>query len=142
MDATELEALRLRFAPLSSEPFWEAVQEQRLLLQQCARCGTVRHYPRLVCPHCYSEQAERIEVLGDGELYTWTIVHRAFDLAFKHIVPYTVGLVTLPQGVRVMGHIWQDAQTELRIGLPLRFAPRHIHQTFWVPAFVPRAAAT
>ena len=28
------------------------------MLQHCASCGKVRHYPRPVCPHCFSMESE------------------------------------------------------------------------------------
>ena len=35
-----------------SQPHWDGMREGRFLLQHCAACGKVRHYPRPVCPHC------------------------------------------------------------------------------------------
>ncbi len=40
-----------------SQPFWEGMREGRFMLQHCAACGKVRHYPRPVCPHCFSMES-------------------------------------------------------------------------------------
>ena len=37
-----------------SRPYWEAAAQGRLVLQCCSACGTVRHYPRVLCDVCYS----------------------------------------------------------------------------------------
>ena len=36
---------------LESAPYWEAMNQGRLVLQRCAACGSLRHYPRSVCDH-------------------------------------------------------------------------------------------
>ncbi len=136
---TEPISLVSHFPLTATEPFWQALQHhQRLRLQRCARCGAFRHYPRTLCHHCQEEQTELVEVSGNGELHTWTTVCRAFHPAFKAMVPYTVGLVDLAEGVRVMGHLSQLDSVTLRIGLPLRFAPVRIDEELWVPGFVRR----
>ena len=44
-------------APITelSRPYWEAAAQGQLVLQQCSACGTVRHYPRLLCTQCFSD---------------------------------------------------------------------------------------
>ena len=37
-----------------SQPYWDGLRAHKLMLQHCAACGKVRHYPRPVCPHCPS----------------------------------------------------------------------------------------
>ena len=41
-----------------SQPYWDGLREGKLMLQHCASCGKVRHYPRPVCPHCFSMESE------------------------------------------------------------------------------------
>lgn len=106
-----------------SAPFWRAVQEERLVLQRCARCRAWRYYPRQVCPHCLAAEYQWEEAEGRGEVYSITTVHRApagFDLP----APYQVALVDLVAGVRVLGTV--DPGSVLRIGDPVRV---HFRQT-------------
>ena len=38
----------------TSQPFWDALRDERIDLQHCDECGTWVYYPRARCPHCLS----------------------------------------------------------------------------------------
>ena len=50
-----------------SKPYWDGLREGRFMLQHCAACGKVRHYPRPVCPHCFSMESIFKEAAQGGE---------------------------------------------------------------------------
>jgi uncharacterized OB-fold protein len=100
-----------------SAPYWEAANEERLVIQQCASCGTLRHYPRLLCDNCYSDAVEWREASGRGKLHSWTVCHHAFHLSFAAELPYTLVTVDLEEGVRALGR-WQGGPLE--IGTPVQ----------------------
>ena len=52
--STEAAAKPLPEPTRDSKPYWDGLNEGRLLLQQCAACKRIRHYPRPVCDACYS----------------------------------------------------------------------------------------
>lgn len=107
-----------------SRPYWEAAALGRLVLQHCATCGRVRHYPTLLCPACHSDAAEWRPVANRGMVHSWTVAHHAFHPAFADELPYTLVTVDLQAGVRALGR-WSGAATP-RIGEPVqgRFEPR------------------
>jgi uncharacterized OB-fold protein len=117
-------------------PFWEGTQNNRLMLQQCRSCGRMRHYPRDVCPHCFSDQFEWVECAGRGTVYSYTIVHRAPSPAFASQVPYVVANVRLAEGPHMMSRIAGCAPGDVRIGMAVRvqFEPAG---EFKLPIFVP-----
>jgi uncharacterized protein len=83
-----------------TRPFWEAIAEGVLRLQHCRACDRHVFFPRAVCPHCTSAALEWVDATGRGTVYSLTVVHRAapgFDDA-----PYTVALIDLEEGVRMM----------------------------------------
>ena len=59
-------------------PYWDALREGRLVIQQCAACGKLRHYPRPVCDSCYSMDATWRQLSGRGSIHSWTIAHHPF----------------------------------------------------------------
>ena len=71
------------------------------MLQHCAACGKVRHYPRPVCPHCFSMESTFKEAAQGGTVHTWTVCHHPFNFFFKAQAPYIVALVDMDAGVRV-----------------------------------------
>ncbi len=81
--------------------YWHALREHRLVAQRCSACGTLRHYPRPLCGSCHSFDYDWAELSGRGTVYSWTVCHHPFHLAFKREAPYTMLTVTLEEGVRL-----------------------------------------
>lgn len=81
-------------------PFWEACNEEKLLLQQCraADCGRFIFYPRVCCPHCGRGNLEWTEVSGQGTLRSFTILHHAQHESFAAEIPYCFIAVDLAEG--------------------------------------------
>jgi uncharacterized OB-fold protein len=103
-----------------SAPFWDGCRENRLLLQRCTSCGRFRYPPRPVCPFCRSFEAEWTQASGRGRLYSWTVAHHPVHPALKDRVPYTLLLVELEEGPRMVSVLAQDgAPTDLAAGEPL-----------------------
>jgi len=101
----------------STQPWWDAAAEGRLLIKRCADCGAAHFYPRPFCPLCWSPAVDWEEVSGRGRLYTWSVV-RTNDLPpFDRRVPYVAAIVDLEEGPRMMTNI-VDCQVEaLQIGM-------------------------
>jgi uncharacterized protein len=100
-----------------SRPFWEAAAKGRLTLQCCGECGKKRHYPQLLCSHCYSDNVEWKEASGHGDIHSWTVAHHAFHPGFAADLPYTLVTIDLDEGVRALG-LWRS-DVAPRIGLPV-----------------------
>ena len=118
-----------------SQPYWEGAAAGRLRLQRCTACGTVRHYPQLVCAHCYALGVEWIEASGRGTVHSWTVAHHAFHPAFKDDLPYTLVTVDLAEGPRAMGRLDAASQGRLCIGLPVAVAFPHDADGAALPVF-------
>lgn len=103
-----------------SKPYWDAAAEGHLVLQRCAACGKVRHYPRLLCDSCYCDAVEWIHASGRGKVHSWTVAHHAFHPAFAGELPYTLVTVDLEEGVRALGH-WHGGAAPA-IGQPVQGA--------------------
>lgn len=86
-----------------SRPYWEAASRGEFLIQQCASCGVPRHYPRLLCDQCYSDDVSWVAASGRGVIHSWTVAHHAFHPAFIADLPYTIVTVDLLEGVRALG---------------------------------------
>jgi uncharacterized OB-fold protein len=54
------------------------------------------------CPYCSHIGHDVVEASGEGTVYSWIVVHRAFHPAFAGDVPYTVAMVDLAEGPRVV----------------------------------------
>lgn len=120
-----------------SQPYWDGLREGRLMLQHCARCGKVRHYPRPVCPHCFSMESEWREAAQEGTIHSWTVCHHPFNFFFKQLTPYIVALVDMDAGVRVNAPLREVREGDLRIGTKVRLAFEPVTKDVTLPYFVP-----
>jgi hypothetical protein len=59
---------------------------------------------------------------GDARLISWVVYHTAFHPAFKDRLPYTVAVVELTEGPRLISNIVGADPESLRIDQPLRLA--------------------
>jgi uncharacterized OB-fold protein len=101
-----------------SQPYWDGLKERRLMLQQCGECGTIRHYPRPVCDHCFSMEVEWVEASRRGTVHSWSESHHPFHPSFKADLPTMFVTVDLEEKVRLVG-VLRDPEATLRVGLPV-----------------------
>lgn len=87
-----------------------------LLGSRCTACGAHYFPVRPVCAGCLSDELEPVRFSNEGTLYTYTVIHQSTP-AFE--VPYLLGYVDLPEGVRVMGQL-TGTESDIRIGAPMR----------------------
>jgi uncharacterized OB-fold protein len=99
-----------------SAPYWEGARADKLLLQQCGDCGTVRFFPRYLCTECGSDHTDWTEASGRGTVHSFTIVHRAAFPEFQVQTPYVVALIDLEEGPRMMTNIVGDDALNVAIG--------------------------
>lgn len=121
-----------------SAPYWEGLKRGVLMMQSCADCGTLRHYPRVLCGECYSLAVTWVEVAGRGEIHSWTVAHHAFLPSFKEDLPYVLAVVDLAAGVRAMGRLEGVPHAAIRIGRPVQLVARARADGLVLPTFVPR----
>lgn len=102
-----------------SRPYWDGLQRGRLVLQRCAACGKTRHYPRPMCDQCHSMNSEWFTARGTGTVHSWTIAWQAFHPGFKSEIPYTLVIVDLPEGVRVLARLQEPSSDGTPVPLRL-----------------------
>jgi uncharacterized protein len=75
---------------------------------------------------------------GHGEVFTFTTVSRAPSKEFDPWAPYTVGLIDLEEGVRVLGNIINCEPDEISIGMPVQVCFQDVGDGVVLPQFEPR----
>ena len=120
-----------------SQAYWDGLREGKLMLQHCMNCGKVRHYPRPVCPHCFSLESEFKPAPLTGTLHAWTVCHHPFNFFFKASAPYIVALVDMDAGVRINAQLLGAEAAGLKIGQPMRLQFEPVAQDITLPYFTP-----
>jgi len=103
---TSTEPIMPRPLPASDRdtaPYWEAMNERKLIFQKCASCATVRYPVGPLCPQCHSFEAQWITSSGIGTVFSFTIVRHQTHPAFP--VPYQIVLVEMQEGPRVVARV-------------------------------------
>lgn len=121
----------------ASEPFFEGAREHRLMIQQCAMCGTA-HWPvKSRCSVCFSMDIAWVQASGKGTLYTFSLMYQIMHPGFASEVPYNVAEVDLEEGLRVISTIVGCSNADLRIGMPLEVIFEAITEKVSLPKFQP-----
>ena len=84
---------------VGDERYFEAAKQGKLLLKKCSSCGQVHHFPRGVCPFCFSSKVDWVEAKGTGTIYSYSVSRRAGP------TPYCIAYVTLDEGITVLTNI-------------------------------------
>ena len=85
-----------------SQPFWDAVNERRLVLQNCTACDKLQYPPQPTCQVCGSADGlEWKEVEGRGHVATYIIIEDGRLNRRMPDQPYNLALVTLDEDTTV-----------------------------------------
>ncbi len=123
-----------------TEHFWEGTRLGELRLQRCDDCAEVYFPPRPFCPACSSRAVSVFVASGRGTLDSYVInerPHPAFD------GPYSIALVRLEEGPRLMSNVVGCPQTPeaLVLDMPLKVTFARQTDEISLPLFEPAAAA-
>ncbi len=120
-----------------TQPFWDGVREEKLLVQKCSGCGTLRHIPKPWCANCLSDDYTWSQLSGKGEVYSYTIMHRAPATSFQTEIPYAVALVELEEGVRMISNLVGVPIEDVKIGMPVKVVYEHVNDEAALFKFAP-----
>ena len=113
-----------------SKPYWDAASAGKLMLGACRACKKVHHYPRAICPHCFSTEVELKQSSGRGTIYTYSVMRRVPE-------PYTIAYVTLDEGVTLMTNLVDCDFDQLAIGQKVAVVFRPSEKGQVLPMFKP-----
>ena len=87
-----------------------------LVGSHCGACGSSFFPVRQACSGCLNRDLETVPLSTEGVLYTYSVVRQA---APQFEVPYILGYVDLPEGLRIMGQVSGISPDDVRIGMSL-----------------------
>lgn len=105
-------------------PLWP-LEDVHLKGTRCRACGEAFLGKSPACENCQSVDLEDIILNDRGTLYTYTVIRNRPPgeyLGPDPFVPFGVGLVELPEGVRLMAPLTDCDVDALEVGMPLKLA--------------------
>jgi uncharacterized OB-fold protein len=115
--------------------YWEGIKAEKLMIKRCLSCNRHQHPRRLFCSLCDSDRFEWVEASGTGTVYSFSTVHRAPRPEFDAEVPYTVGILELPEGIYLFSRILPPPGGEVKIGARARLRFQKTGPSGKLPAF-------
>ena len=113
------------------QPYFDAANEGKLMLKKCNACGEVHHYPRALCPFCWSDKVEWVQAKGTGTIYTYSVTRRGGP------VPYCIAYVALDEGPKMMTNIVDTDLDTIKIGQKVKVTFKKSENGTAVPMFTP-----
>jgi hypothetical protein len=115
--------------------FWEACRRHELYVEKCRACGTVRFYPRALCPECLSTDTEYLRCSGRGRVHTFTVTHQNQAPGFREELPYVMAYVELDEGPRLLTNVVGSKPEEVQIGMPVVVEFEDVESEISLPKF-------
>ena len=129
------------YADATTQPFWDAALEGRLVVPRCTSCATFVLPPQPYCFHCRSHDFEWTELPGTGTVYTYTVARHPLQPRLNEVVPYVSGVVELDgtqgAGARMLANITDCDPDAIRIGDRVHIWFDRVSATLAVPRFRP-----
>ena len=103
-----------------------------LVGSRCTGCGS-HYFPKaLSCrnPKCDSKVVEQVLLGRRGHLYSYTVQKYQPPALFRMAPwePYAIGLVELPEGLKVMAMLTGISLTDIEIGTPVQLVVERLYQ--------------
>lgn len=112
-------------SPVASEldkPFWDACNQDRLVLQYCGSCSRFQHPPEGECLECSSdEELTWREIGGSGRIYSCAVIHDTPIAVLQAHQPYNCAVIDLDDapGINMMSHLPGTPVDLVPIGAPV-----------------------
>ena len=119
------------------KPFFDAARNNQLAVQKCDNCGTLRFPAAPLCLACDSPKASWVPVSGKGEVFSFTIMHRAYHPAIK--VPYTLAVIELKEGAKITSNVVGIQPSKVKCGMPVEVTFEKLNDEVSMPKFRLRA---
>ena len=87
-----------------SDAFEAGLAQGVVCVERCLECGYEQSLDPMACERCGSLDLIWEDGRAIGVVHAVTHVHRAPTPAFRDLQPYTIVLVVLDGGARIMGH--------------------------------------
>lgn len=96
---------------------WRRIQERyRMIGTKCETCSQCFFPSRSICPKCRRKgKITKIQFSGNGKIHSYTTIYSP-PTGFEDQVPYTIAIIELDEGARILGQIVDVQNGKLKIG--------------------------
>ena len=102
-----------------TRPFWEAANQDRLVIQNCQACDRLQHPPARTCSQCRSaDDLEWKQMSGRGTIYNYGVVYDCPIRLLQEDQPFNVAVIMLDEdpGIQMYSHLPGIPVDEVPVG--------------------------
>ena len=102
-----------------SQPFWDAANQERLVIQNCRACDRLQHPPAPACSQCGSgDELDWKDMSGRGTIYNYGVVHDCPVRLLQEDQPFNVAVIMLEDdpGIQMYSHLPGTPADEVPVG--------------------------
>ena len=81
-----------------------------------------------MCGHCQSSELEEVELSRNAKIYSYSVVTQRPPVYYKGEVPYALGFVELPEGIRIETLFTGCDPDSLRVGMDVEMVIEKLHE--------------
>lgn len=108
--------------PIAQGLFEQLDDRAHLIGSKCTVCGEVTFPASSFCPQCCRETTEKVPLSRRGRLHSFTVQRFKPPPPYKGrepFEPYGVGMIELPEGLRVTAVLDESDPAKLKVGLEM-----------------------
>jgi uncharacterized protein len=113
------------------QAYFDAAAAGKLMLGKCGGCGEHHHYPRALCPFCFSDKVQLAQAKGTGEIYSYSVSRRAGPIV------YCIAYVKLDEGVSMLTNIVDCDLDTVKVGQKVKVTFKNTEGGVAMPVFTP-----
>jgi uncharacterized protein len=115
-------------------PFWDGTKRHELMVYHCLNCGK-SYWPAIHCAACDKPRMEWVKASGQGEVFSFTIIHQA-PPNWSVDVPYNVVWIKLKEGPILISRMECQNQ-DIYIGAPVQVVFEDVTEDVTLTRFRP-----
>jgi uncharacterized OB-fold protein len=100
------------------------LSQVKLCGSRCQNCGEVFLGKASACGNCAADKLSHLEFSNQATLWSYTVIRYQPPGDYKGsvdpYVPYVLGLVELPEGIRILAPLTERDTDKIKIDMPLK----------------------
>ena len=99
------------------------LEKGKVMATMCKKCQTLYFPPKMDCPKCIASDMEWVELKGEGELVSYSIVNYG-PVGFEDMAPYILGVARFAGGTQAFALLSKSIpQGDIEVGMKVRLVP-------------------
>ncbi len=106
----------------------DPIVKPQLIAGKCLDCGEPIFPKPIICPNCQGQKIKELKLSQRGRIYSCTVVMQQPRPYYKGPVPYGLGFVEIPEGIRIET-LFTDCDPELlQIGMEVELVIERLYE--------------